>query len=349
MVFLNILLLILILGLLIFIHELGHFIVAKKCHVHIYEFALGMGPVILSKKGKDGIQYSLRLFPIGGFVQMAGEVSEDDKKVKKANFMCNRPWHQKILVLIAGVTMNFLLALVLLFTISLIWGAVILKPVINKVTPNYPVQKAGIIAGDTVTYINDKKITNWEKAQLILAMKSANGEYKFTVKHKDGTTDNYKIKPKKVVDKEGNESRVFGIEIQAQKETGVLVSLKYAGTKFFTIVQTMTMVIIGLFTGNLSMNALAGPVGMYSVVGESAKLGLQSILYLIAFLSLNLGFMNILPFPAFDGGRVVFLIIEKIKGSPVNAKVENAFHVVGFILLMILMLYITFQDVIKLF
>ena len=108
-------------------------------------------------------------------------------------------------------------------------------------------------------------------------------------------------------------------------------------------------VIVNLFTGNLGLNALSGPVGIYGVVGESLTVGIQQIIYLIAFLSINLGFINILPFPAFDGGRILFLIIEKIKGSPVDSKVENAFHTVGFILLMILMVYITLQDILKLF
>ncbi|HOZ88775.1 MAG TPA: RIP metalloprotease RseP [Bacilli bacterium] len=346
---LNILLLIFILGLLIFVHELGHFLVARKSNVHIYEFALGMGPVILSKKGKDGIKYSLRLFPIGGFVQMAGEVDEDDKKIKKERFMCNRPWHQRLLILIAGVTMNFLLAIVLLFVIALFWGASVLKPVVYKATPNQPMAKAGIVAGDEIIAINNKKVNNWDRAQLILAMKSKDNKYLFTIKHQDGKTEKYNITPQEKVDKEGNKSRVFGIEIKAEKTTGFISAIKFAGTKFAFIIESMVIVIGGLFTGKLAMTSLAGPVGMYSIVGETAKMGIDSVLFLVVFLSINLGFINILPFPAFDGGRVVFLLIEKIKGSRVDAKVENVFHTVGFILLMILMLYITFQDVMRLF
>ena len=111
----------------------------------------------------------------------------------------------------------------------------------------------------------------------------------------------------------------------------------------------MGLIIGKLITGGLGLNSLSGPVGMYTVVGESAKNGIQNLIYLTAYLSVNLGFINILPFPAFDGGRVLFVIIEKIKGSPVNPKVENVFHTIGFILLMLLMLVITYQDILRLF
>ena len=111
----------------------------------------------------------------------------------------------------------------------------------------------------------------------------------------------------------------------------------------------MSLTITSLFTGKISLNALSGPVGIYQVVGQSVSAGISQILYIIAFLSINVGFINILPFPAFDGGRVLFLVIEKIKRGPINSKIENTFHVVGFFLLMILMLYITLQDILKLF
>ena len=113
--------------------------------------------------------------------------------------------------------------------------------------------------------------------------------------------------------------------------------------------ESMWLTITGLFTGKISLNALSGPVGIYQVVDDSVNYGLDYIVYLIAFLSINVGFINILPFPAFDGGHVLFLVIEKIKGSPVNAKIENICHMIGFILLLILMLYITYRDILKLF
>lgn len=341
--------LILILGLLIFIHELGHFLFAKKFNVHIYEFALGMGPRVLKKTGKDKIIYSLRAFPIGGFVSMAGEVNEDDKKVKKDRFMCNRPWIQRVIILIAGVTFNFLLALLILFFSGLIWGSYTDKPIISETLKNYPMAKSGIDANDQILTINGYQITDWDKANVILNLKDKDDIYKFKVLKEDGTIKYYNIKPVYEKNAKGEKTKVFGFYMANEKETGVVNALKYTFRKFGSIVSSMALVIAKLFTGELSLKALAGPVGMYSVVGDSVKYGLESIFYLIALLSINLGFINILPFPAFDGGRVLFLIIEKIKGSKVNPKLENIFHTVGFALLMILMLYITFQDILKLF
>ncbi len=345
---LNIIYLVLILGLLIFIHELGHFLFAKKCHVHIYEFALGMGPRILKKTGKDNIIYSLRAFPIGGFVTMAGEVSEDDKKIKKESFMCNRPWYQRVLILLAGVTFNFILALVLLFASALIWGTSTVTPKVSEVVEGYPIADAGIEVGDTILEINGYKIKDWERASVVLALKDKDNIYKFKVQKTDGSVKTYNIEPK-IEKEDGKERKVFGVMATAETEKGFINALKYCFTKFADIISSMAFVIVELFAGNLSLSALSGPVGIYSVVGETVSYGLQSVIYIIALLSINLGFINAIPFPAFDGGRVLFLIIEKIKGSPVNSKVENAFHTVGFILLMILMLYITFQDILRLF
>lgn len=341
--------LIIILGLLIFIHELGHFIIAKKSNVHIYEFALGMGPQIFKKTGKDGVIYSIRAFPIGGFVQMAGEVDEDDKDIKKDRFMCNRPWYQRLAVLLAGVTMNFILALVLLFVSALIWGSSKTTPVISKVEKDYPMALAGIVAGDEIIEINGYEIKTWDKANVVLNLKDKDGIYEFKIKKTDGSIKNYNITPKFLKNEDGEEQKIFGLAISSVREKGFVNAVKYSFKKFGDIVYSMTFVIAKLITGELSLKALSGPVGMYSLVGDTVKYGLENVIYLVALLSINLGFLNVLPFPAFDGGRVLFLLIEKIKGSRVDTKIEGIIHTVGFALLMILMVYITFQDILKFF
>ena len=348
--FITLLALIIILGLLVLIHEFGHFIFAKKSGVHIYEFSIGMGPVLFKKIGKkDGIQYSIRAFPIGGYVQMAGEVAEDDKKIAKDKFMCNKkPW-QRFLILVAGVTFNFLTAFILLFLSALIWGSSAIKPIVGEVLDNYPVAQAGIAKGDKIIAINGHKVRTWDKAQILLNLKNKNDYYIFKIEKPTKEIKEYKITPVTEKDEKGNERKVFGVKIDDTKEYGLISSIKYSVIKFGAVIDSMAVVIINLFTGNLSLSALSGPVGIYGVVGASLSSGIQSVIYLIAFLSINLGFINILPFPAFDGGRILFLIIEKIKGKPVNSKVENMFHTIGFILLMILMIYITLQDILKLF
>ena len=346
---LSILLLVLILSVIILIHEFGHFITAKKCGVHIYEFSIGMGPILFSHKGKDKIDYNIRTFPIGGFVAMAGEVYEDDKKIKKEKFMCNKPWLQRVVILAAGVINNFILAIIVLFISALIWGASYNVPKVAEVVKDSAMEKAGIVAGDEIISVNNKKVTNWEKTQILLYYKTKNNIYKFEIKHKDGTVETYKIKPDIVKDKDGNETKSFGFRVDTITEKGFVSSLKYAFVKFGSVVETMTLTLGGLFTGKLSLSSLSGPVGMYEVVNQGLGYGINYMLYLLAFLSINVGFINILPFPAFDGGRILFMIIEKIKGSPVDSELENKFHTVGFFLLMALMIYITIQDIIKFF
>ena len=141
---LNILLFIFILGILVFVHEFGHFMTAKRSGVYIYEFSIGMGPEVKSIQGKDGIKYSIRALPLGGYVQMAGEIYEDDdtKIIPKEKFMCNRPWYQRLVILVAGVFNNFLLAIILLIVIGAIWGSPSLNPEIGKVVEGYPAEKA---------------------------------------------------------------------------------------------------------------------------------------------------------------------------------------------------------------
>ena len=347
---LNLLLFIFILGLLIFAHELGHFLTAKKSGVYIYEFSIGMGPEIKSIKGKDGILYSIRALPIGGFVQMAGEIYEDDdtKKVPKEQFMCNRPWYQRLIILVAGVFNNFLLAIILLFAMALIWGAPSLKPVVYDVTDGYPAKKAGIKAGDVIKSINGSKVKTLDKTQLLLLLKTKDDKYQITVEHKNGQTATYEVVPKKEKNDDGDEVKVFGIQTKTNITKGFGSSVKYAFTKFGSVVEQMWLTIVNLFTGKISISAMSGPVGIYSVVGETRSAGVESVIYLIAYLSINLGIMNILPIPALDGGHLLFLIIEKIRGKKIDEKIEGITTTIFFALLLLLMLYITIHDVIRL-
>ncbi len=347
----TLLILIIILGILIFVHEFGHFIVAKKAGVFVEEFALGMGPQIFKWKRKnDPTTYSIRLLPIGGFCAMAGEVVEEkEKKLKKNQYMCNKKPYQKFLILVAGVTMNFMLALLIFFLQGLIWGSSNQLSYVGMVTENSAVAKAGITEGDRIISINGVKTNTWDKIQVAIALKNDSKSYEFVVKKSDGSVNKYEVTPNYIKDKKGNEVMVFGFGAGNTLNKGFIASIKYSLIKFYSVISSMTLIIVKLFSGALGLKSLSGPVGMYTVVGESAKLGIQSLLYLTAYLSVNLGFINIIPFPAFDGGRILFVIIEKIKGSPVKAEVENWFHTIGFILLMILMVVITYQDILRLF
>ena len=346
---LSLLIFILILGIIILVHEFGHFITAKKSGVHIYEFSIGMGPIIYTKKGKDKIDYNIRAFPIGGFVSMAGEVYEDDKKIKKKAFLCNRPWYQRLIILVAGVFNNFLLAFVLLFVLALFWGASDSTPKIEGVVFNSAAYRAGIKEGDTLLAINGHRFNSWDVGQIYLYYENKSNVYTFEVEHENGTQSLIELSPTIEKTEKGEERKVFGIQMGVKEERGIIASIKYAFTKFFNIMKTMALTIGGLITGKISVRNLSGPVGIYQVVDQSVKLGLQQLIYLTAYLSINVGFINILPFPAFDGGHVFFMILEKIMGKKINSKIENTVTIIGFGLLMLLMAVVTIHDIIRLF
>ena len=352
-VILKILILILMLGIIILVHEFGHFIWAKKFGVHIYEFSIGMGPILHSHKGKDKIDYNIRWIPIGGFVSMAGEVYDDDDKIKKSDLLCNKPWWQRIIILCAGVFNNFLLAIAFFIIYAAIWGAEPITPTIGKIEPGTAAAEK-LAVGDTIIGVNGYSTSSWDKAQLILLTYSTeDGVYDFKVRHEDGKEETIQVKPEMIEDKQLGKRPYFGIAIKPVEKQSFGTVLAYGFRKFASVFDSMIFTISGLITGKISLSALSGPVGMYEVVDQSVSSNLSMtfnrIIFLIAYLSVNVGLINILPFPAFDGGHVLFVIIEKIKGSPVNAKFENICHIIGFILIFALMIIITIKDIIKLF
>lgn len=337
---------ILVLGITVMIHELGHFIFAKRAGIYIYEFSIGMGPRLLKFKRKnDETEYSIRLLPIGGFVSMAGEDIEIDKNIPKEKQMQSKTWLQRFLTIIAGVLFNFLLAIILLFIVGLVNGVPNSKPYIETIDENYPIATSNIREGDLITKINNTKIKNND--QLVLELQVNNGKtIDVEVLHQNSQKETIKIKP--ILIQRNNENRYeYGFSLDSTIERGFIPALKYAFGKTFSLLKQMILIISYLCVGKLSLNNLAGPLGIYNIVGEAAKAGFLNIIYLIAYLCINVGLINIIPLPAFDGGRLLFLIIEKIKGSSVNPKVENIIHTVGFALLMVLMIFITYNDILR--
>lgn len=344
----NILLFVLVLGVIVFIHEFGHFIFAKLNGVYVYEFAIGMGPKLLSKQGKE-TEYTLRLIPIGGFCQLAGEEVEEDErnKVPKGRRLQDKKAWQRFLIMFFGAGNNFISAIIIIFFISLVWGGTSMTPKISSMENNYPAKTAGLEKNDIILKINNHKISSMDDVSLYLTIADHEKQTKIQVKKPNGQIRNYKIKPKKVT-KGKTTSYVYGIGLKQEKTYGFVNAVKYTYKKTSSIFKQMFITVGYLFTGGIKINQLSGPVGIYSIVGEQSKAGLSSILYLIAFLSINVGFINLLPLPAFDGGHILFIIIEKIKGSPVNPDTENKIHTIGLMLLMLLMIYITFNDIIRL-
>lgn len=306
-----------------------------------------MGPVLLKKKAKDGTIYAIRAIPIGGFVSLAGEEVEVDLTKQKGHNLQDKTVFQRFLVMFMGVGFNFIFAFLVLFISALIFGSQDMKPVITNVTTNSPAHNVGVMAGDKIVSINDHNVTFYDDISLYLTLSDLSKPIEMEVERNDKVYS-YEITPIKE-EKDGEVRYLIGIELVPEKESGFFASIKYAFLKEAALFKQMFVTIGNLFTGGISVKQLSGPVGIYSIVGEVRQLGTDALLYLIALLSINVGIINILPFPAFDGGRILFLIIEKIKGSPVSPKVENLIHSIGFILLIILMLYITFNDILRLF
>lgn len=340
---------ILMLGIIVFIHELGHFIWAKKFGVYCYEFSLGFGPKLFSFRRKnDETLYCLRLIPIGGYVAMAGEEVDDDKSVSKDKKLYNKPWYKKLIIILAGIINNFILGFLILFLIALIYGSYTTEPIIGVVTKDSSSQKAGIKEGDKIISINGEKTRTWDDVTLKLVLSNNDKAQEFLLETSDGEKK-VSVKPEKITDEDGNVSYSYGIGLDDTRYHGLGNAFKYATSKFGSIFNSMIVTIKALFTGKVGLDSLSGPVGIYSIVGSQSKAGLSGLLYLLAYLSINVGFINLIPFPAFDGYRAVIILIERITRKKVNAKVDAIVNQVGLFLLFALMIYITIKDVLRLF
>ena len=336
------------LSILIVIHEFGHFLFAKLSNTYVYEFSVGMGKKIFGKK-KEGseTEFCVRAIPLGGYVMIAGEDTLDDE-IPADRQMCNKNFFQRFMILFAGAFFNFIFAFIILFVSALIYGAVSMKPYIGDINPEYPAYTAGLEKGDLVLSINDQEIKSWDKGLVILQTTDVKPVV-FEVQKENGDILEYSVTPILETDEDGNKSYKFGISTMVEKEYGFVNSLKYACNKTVSLFGSMWDTIKYLFQGKVGVNQLSGPVGIYSIVDSQAEEGLESILYLIAYLSINVGLINLLPFPAFDGGRILFLFIEKIFRKPVSKKVEGIIHTVGFFLILALLAYVTLNDIVKLF
>ena len=344
------LILFLILGTIVLIHEFGHFIFAKIFGVYVYEYSIGMGKKIWSKKPKNSeTEYCIRLIPIGGFVRLAGEEGEDgDKSVPKNRKLYTKGFWQRFLIFFMGPGFNMLLAFVVLFISCLIFSGSIATTKLANVTEDYPAYQAGLRNGDTLIELNGEKVKTWTQARLKIGTVKSGKAIKFKVKDVNGDIQEVIVNPKKIKE-DGKVSYVYGVGSKIMKYKGLGGSIQYAFLETREILLSMFDTLKYLFTGKLGVNDLSGPVGIYEVVDEQAKYGVDSLLYLLAYLSVNVGVINLIPFPAFDGGHILFLLIEKIRRKPVSPNVEATITAVGFVLIMLLMVYVTFHDVLNLF
>lgn len=324
---------IMIFCLLIFVHELGHFIVAKACGVKVNEFAIGMGPAIF-KKQKGETLYAVRLFPIGGFCAMEGEDedSEDDRAFN------NKPAWQRALVLTAGSFMNLLTAVVLMIVIAFVVGQA--TTTVNEVLDDSPAYRAGMMSGDRIVEVDGTAVDEWN--DVITYIGESSRDTADIVVERDGAQQT--LTAALEYDKESGRNKI-GITPEMKHSVAGSVGSGMKNTWNMTVM--MYKVIKQLFTGDVSVSELSGPVGIVYAVNQSAKAGVIYVVYLASLLSLNLAIMNMLPFPALDGGRLLFLLIRKITGKRITDAIEGKIHFIGIILLMVLIVYVTWNDIVK--
>lgn len=341
MIDIYILLAILAFGFLIFIHELGHFITAKMCGVRVNEFALGMGPALF-RFTKGETVYALRILPIGGFCAMEGEDRESsDPKA----FGSKNVW-KRILIVVAGSVMN-LLAGVLLLAIFLAPTERWVTPTVAEVVPEI-MGESGILPGDTFVSIDGYRIYLANDIVTALQIGTDAPYYDVKVKRGNETVLLEKVKFElHAYERDGKTVENYGV-LFATEESTFFGKAKLIFQNAYNLVRMVKLGLVQLLTGQAGMKDMAGPIGIGKIMVETAQVSLLSLLFLVAFISINLGIMNLLPIPALDGGRLLFLLLELIRGKPISAKYEGYVHAAGMILLMGFMLFVAFQDVWKL-
>lgn len=332
---------IIIIAVLILAHEWGHFITARRIGIPVYEFSLGFGYRLLSIK-RNGVEYSLRLFPLGGFVRMAGEQPDDLDNPEGFN---NRTPLEKIRVAFAGPFMNFVMAvLIFIYSYAFIGIPQPMKAVvIGGVITGQPAAKAGLIENDKILEVNGEKVATWTEFTSIIK-KSANAP--LTMKLVRNNHIKYVTVTPANMDKTGAKIGAYS-QVRYEKQ-GILTSIKLGFIKTYQFTGQLIGGLGMLFTGEASAADLAGPVGITKMVGEAAQGGTLYLLAFTAFLSINLGILNLLPIPALDGSRMVFAAIEAIRRKPLAPEKEGFIHWLGFMFLMLLIVIVTYNDIIRL-
>jgi regulator of sigma E protease len=321
---------IIIFCLLIFVHEFGHLIAAKAAGIRVNEFALGMGPLLFKfKKGET--EYSLRALPIGGFCAMEGE----DEESADPRAFNNKSTGAKALVIIAGSFMNLVLAIIILSILFVAIGSP--TTTIKDLAPDNPAIIAGMQSGDKIIEIEGEKIREWQDIPETISNSKA--ETITVVVDRDGK--HLTFESDVTYTEDGR--RVIGIAPAYTRNPGTALINGTLST--FEMGVQMVKIIGDLITGEISTKALTGPVGIVVMVGDTARMGLFYVAQLTALISLNLAIMNMLPLPALDGGRLLFLIIRRFTGKVISDETEGKIHFIGIMLLFGLMIYITFQDV----
>ena len=329
-------------GILIFFHELGHFAVAKFVGIKVHEFSLGFGPKLLTLP-KGDTSYNLRILPLGGFVRMAGmDPNEKDEEDDGRGFN-SKTVGQRIAVIFAGPLMNFLLAVLLFSTIFNFQGITVATTVISEVIPDFPAAKSGIMAGDRILAVDGQPVDSWEELSGTISQKPEQ-EIEVTVL-RDGVEKSFRV----FTARDENNTGKLGIYPEQGLSKGNLFQALALGADYTARITWMILDFVAKMILGQTPADVGGPVRVVSEIGKAAQVGFFFLLQLSAFLSINLGLFNLFPIPALDGSRILFLFWEKVRGRPVDPVKENFIHLIGFGLLLLLIVVITYNDILQVF
>ncbi len=321
-------------GLLILVHELGHYFVARLTGIRVLELAIGFGPKLIGWT-KNNIDYSLRVFPLGGFCRMLGENHEE---ANDPDSFPQKPILSRAAVLVSGAAMNLLLSIVVFFVIYFFMVGITVTDTarIGIVVEDSPAEAAGLIGGDLITSIDGRPVNEWEDVLTIISAKP-NEELALLV-DREGESKEFKVVAESAPE---SDRGMIGI-IPVVEKYRFFPSLQASFTQFAFVVKSIFEVI----TGRAPLD-VAGPVGIVIVIGEVAQIGFVNLLMLTGLLSISLGVLNLLPIPALDGGRLFFLLVEALRGRRIDPEKEGFIHFIGFTLLILLILFITYQDLLR--
>lgn len=323
-----------LLGFLVFIHEGGHFLAARFFKIKVEEFSIGFGPKLFTKKGKETI-YSIGAIPFGGYVKMLGEEERSDEEgsFNKAKVL------DRIVIVAAGAIVNIVFAVIVFFFLSIFSGYNI-STTISEIMPEAKDSLAGIEVGDKIIKIDNEKIRL--KSDISNALMGNTGEAVRMIVERNGKQLEFEVKPIEYME----DTYILGIQVALVDATWK-EKIYYGYWETINFVESMFKTVQLLFTGNIKIDQMTGPIGISEIVVKSN--GIYNFIYLLCLISLSLGVTNLLPIPALDGGRIVLLIIEGIRGKALKEEIELGIQSAGFLLLILLSLYVSYKDILRIF
>ncbi|MDD5428250.1 MAG: RIP metalloprotease RseP [Candidatus Omnitrophica bacterium] len=341
---------IVVLGILVLVHEFGHFIVAKKLGVGVEKFSIGFGPKVCSVK-KGGTEYLLSAIPLGGYVKMSGDEPTEKITGSKKEFL-SRSVFDRFSIIAAGPLLNYILAFVI-FAVIFMFGSPTMTTEVGSLLKGYPAEAQGIKVGDRILTVDGKSVKYWEDMTEIIH-KHTEGPINISIK-RGGSVMDMTITPmvRKTKDIFGKEATIALIGVGPSQNIekvryGFLASIKMGFNKLVQLTALTYKALWSIITGKLSLKeSMTGPIGIFVVTGQAAKLGFIYILHLMGILSASLAIFNVLPFPVLDGGHILFLAVEKLRGKPLSLKTQEAVINVGMSLLILFTIFVFYNDIVK--